>query len=185
MLTLSFIRITLLDCVIHFGENLGDKVKGRSPKKLKSLIEVPYIVDEKVHDLSFNIILISSPQRVPTPSYQFRVNLGDHVNGRSQKNLKSLIEVPYVAHMKVQVLSFNMNLFSSLQRVLRPSFPFLEKFGRSGKMSFTEKAKIVDRGSICCAPESTVSKLQCNPFRFSVACSQPKLSISVGIWEIR
>ena len=30
-----------LDRVIHFGETLGDQVKGRSLKKLKSLIEVP------------------------------------------------------------------------------------------------------------------------------------------------
>ena len=30
-----------LDRVIRFGETLGDQVKGRSPKKLKSLIEVP------------------------------------------------------------------------------------------------------------------------------------------------
>ena len=28
-----------LDRVIHFGETLGDQVKGHSPKKLKSLIE--------------------------------------------------------------------------------------------------------------------------------------------------
>ena len=32
-----------------------------SPKKLKSLFEVPYIVDVKVHVLRFNMILISSP----------------------------------------------------------------------------------------------------------------------------
>ena len=33
-----------LDRVIHFGETLGDQVKGRSPKKQKSLIEVPNVV---------------------------------------------------------------------------------------------------------------------------------------------
>ena len=49
-----------LDRVIDFGETLGDQVKGRSPKKLKSLIEVPNIVHVKVHVLSFNMILISS-----------------------------------------------------------------------------------------------------------------------------
>ena len=32
-----------LDRVIHFGEPLGDQVKGRSPKKLKSFIEVPNV----------------------------------------------------------------------------------------------------------------------------------------------
>ena len=40
-------------------------------------------------------------------------NLGDEENCRSLKKPKSLIEVPYVAHLKVQVLSFNMNLIFS------------------------------------------------------------------------
>ena len=53
-------RIVFLERVIHFGETLGDQVKGRSPKKLKSLIEVPNLVLAKVHVLSFNMILISS-----------------------------------------------------------------------------------------------------------------------------
>ena len=57
-----------LDRVIHFGETLGDQVKGRSPKKLESVIEVPNVVHVKVHVLSFNMILISSPYRVLTPS---------------------------------------------------------------------------------------------------------------------
>ena len=47
----------------------------RSPIKLKSLIEVPCVVDVKVHVLSFNMILVSSPYFVPTPSYPFRGNL--------------------------------------------------------------------------------------------------------------
>ena len=50
-----------LDRVIDFGETLGDQVKGRPPKKLESLIDVPYVVHVKVHVISFNIILISSP----------------------------------------------------------------------------------------------------------------------------
>ena len=79
----------------------------RSPQKLKSLIEVPYVVDVKVHVLSFIKNLISSPQRIPTPSYPFRGNLGDQVKGRSPK-----------------------------------------------------EAKIIDRGSLCSALESTGSKLQ-------------------------
>ena len=58
-----------LDRVIQFGETFGDQVMGRSPKKLKSLIEVPKVVHVKVHVLSFNMILISSPWRVLTPSY--------------------------------------------------------------------------------------------------------------------
>ena len=102
-----------LDRVIHFGENLVDEIKDRSPKKLKSLIEVNYVVHVKVHVLSFNMILISSALRVPRPSYLFRGNLGDQVKGCSQKNLKTLIEFLYVLHVKVHVLSFNMILISS------------------------------------------------------------------------
>ena len=44
---------------------------------------------------------------------------------------------------------------------------------------FTERAKIIDRGSICSTPECTGSKLQCEPFPFSVACSRP----SYPFWE--
>ena len=83
---------------------------------------------------------------------------------RSQKRLELLIEVPYIVHVKVQVVSFNMNLIFFPKRV-----PRRKKIGRSGKGSFTEKGKIVDRVSICSAPESTVSKLQYEPFLFSVA----------------
>ena len=36
-------------------------------------------------------------------------------------------------------------------------------------MSFAEKAKIVDRGWLCSAPESTGSKLQHEPYLFSVS----------------
>ena len=52
-------------------------------------------------------------------------------------------------------------------------------------MLYTEKAKIIDRGSICSAPESTGSKLQFEPYLFSVACSHTELSISRKIWEIK
>ena len=72
-----------LDRVIHFGETLGDQVKGRSPKKLKSLNEVPNLVHVKVHVLNFSMILISSPYGVLTPSYPFRGSLGDQGKGRS------------------------------------------------------------------------------------------------------
>ena len=92
---------------------MEDQVKDRSPKKPKSMIEVPYVAHLRVHVVSFNVNLFSSPSRVPTPSYPFRGNLGDQVKGRSPKSLKSLIEVPYVAHLKVQVLSFNKNLILS------------------------------------------------------------------------
>ena len=49
------------DRAIHFGETLGDQVKGRSPRKQKLLIEVPNVVHVKENVLSFNMILISSP----------------------------------------------------------------------------------------------------------------------------
>ena len=73
--------------------------------------------------------------------------MGDQDKGRSPKGLESLIDVLNVAHLKVQVLSININLISSPKRFPRPSYPFGGKLGRSGKGSFTEKAKIVDRGS--------------------------------------
>ena len=60
-----------LDRVIHFGETLEGQVKASSPKKLKSLIEIPNVVNVKVHVLIFNMILISSKLRVLTPSYPF------------------------------------------------------------------------------------------------------------------
>ena len=65
-----------LDRVIHFGETLGDQVH------------------VKVHVLTFNMILISSPKCVLTPSYPLRQDLGDKVKGGSPKNLKILMEVP-------------------------------------------------------------------------------------------
>ena len=46
-----------LDRVSHFGETLGDQLKGSSPNVLKSLIEAPYVVDVKVQLLRFNMIL--------------------------------------------------------------------------------------------------------------------------------
>ena len=82
------------DQVIHFEETLGDQVKGRSPKKLDSLIEVPNVVHVKVHVLSFNMILISSPLRVLTPSYPFRRKLGRYGKGSFSEKLKILTEVP-------------------------------------------------------------------------------------------
>ena len=51
---------------------MGDQVKGRSQKKLESLIELPSVDHVKVHVLSFNMILIPSPERVLTPTYPFR-----------------------------------------------------------------------------------------------------------------
>ena len=48
----------------------------------------------KAHVLRFNMILISSQQRVLTPSHPFREDLGHKVKGSSPKKLKLLIAVP-------------------------------------------------------------------------------------------
>ena len=61
---------------MHFGENLGERVKVLSPKNLKSLIEVSNVAYLKVQVLSFNMNLISSPYRVPRPSYLFGGKFG-------------------------------------------------------------------------------------------------------------
>ena len=78
-----------LDRVIHFGETLGDQVKGRSPKRLKSLIEVPNVVDENVHVLSFNMILSHVSSMFLHRVILFGETLGDHVSGHSPKKLES------------------------------------------------------------------------------------------------
>ena len=98
-------------------------------------------------------------------------NLGEQAKGRSPKKLKFLIEVLYVLQVIDHVLSFNMNLISSPSCVSRPNYPFRGKFERSSKCSFTEKAKIVDRGSVCIASDRSCSKLQYDPYLISVACS--------------
>ena len=61
---------------------MGDQVKGRSPKKLKSSTEVPNIMLVKIHVLSFNMILFSSQKRVLTLSYPFLVTFGRQGKGR-------------------------------------------------------------------------------------------------------
>ena len=159
-----------LDRVIHFGVNLGDQVKGRSPKMLKSLIRVPYVPYVKVQILSFIRILISSPWRVPRPSYPFPGKiLGCQVKDRSPKKVKSLIDLCSAPESTSS--SFNVILISSPYCVTGPSYPFRGKFGRSFKESFNEKAKIVDRGSLCNAPESTGSTFQYDGYLNSVVCS--------------
>ena len=102
-----------LDRDVHFGENLGEQVKCRPTRKLKPLIEAPYVTRLKLQVIRFYMNLISSRERVSRPSYSFREKFGDQVKGRSPKKLKSLIVVHYVAHLKIQVLSCNMNLISS------------------------------------------------------------------------
>ena len=49
-----------LDRVVHFGENLGEQVKCRPTRRVKSLIEVAYAMRPKAQVLSFNMNLISS-----------------------------------------------------------------------------------------------------------------------------
>ena len=102
-----------LDLVDQFGENLGEQAKGRSQKKPKSLVEVPSVAHLKVQVANFNTNLVFSPYHVPRQVMFFGEKLRDQVKVLSQNKLKSSIDVPYLAHMKVQVLSFNMNLFSS------------------------------------------------------------------------
>ena len=97
--------------------------------------------------------------------------MGDQVKGRSPEKVKSLIEVPYVALLKVKFPSFNMNLFSSQQRDPSPSSPFRGNLGDHVKGRSHKKAKIFDRASLSSAPEGTNSKLEYEPCLFSVACS--------------
>ena len=75
---------------------------GRSQKKVKSLIEVPYVAQLKVQVLGYLDRVI-----------YFRGNMIDQVNGHSPKKLKLLIEVPNEAYLKVDIFSYNMILISS------------------------------------------------------------------------
>ena len=79
-----------LDRVINFGETLGDQEKGRSPKKLKSLFEVPNVVQAKDHFFSLNLILHSSSRHVPRPSYPFRLNFGRSGKGSFSDRTRSV-----------------------------------------------------------------------------------------------
>ena len=124
----------------------------------------------KVCVFSLNVLLSHVHSVFLDQVINFGEILGDQEKDRSPKKLKLFMDVPYVAHLKVQVLSFNMNLIATPQRIPRPSYSFGGRLGRSGKGSFTEKAKIVDRSSICGAPESTGSKLQYEQCLFSVGC---------------
>ena len=63
-----------LDRVIHFGETLGDQVKGRSPKKLESLIEVPNVSQRgsTCSNLQYDPYLISVARSYPELSISIR-----------------------------------------------------------------------------------------------------------------
>ena len=72
---------------------------------------------------------------------QFGENLGEQVKGRPTRKLQSLIEIPYVTCLKVQVLRFNMDLISSWYRVPRPSYPLRGEFGDQVKGRSPKKLK--------------------------------------------
>ena len=78
----------------------------------------------------------------------------------------SLCNAPVSTGSKVQYEPYLFSVACSLTEL-----SISRKIWRSGKGSFTEKAKIVDSGSLCIAPENTGSKLQCEPYLFSVAAS--------------
>ena len=102
-----------LDRVIHFGETLRDQVKGRSPKKLKSLIEVPNLVHVQVQVLRFSMILISSPWRLLKPRYPFWRKFEREGKGSFSEKAKNFNRGSLSMPMKVHVFSFNMILLSS------------------------------------------------------------------------
>ena len=102
-----------LDRVSHFGKKLEEQGKCSAPKKLKSLIEVIKVAHLKEQVVSFNMNFIFSPWRVRRQIYSFRKKIVRSGKDRSPKKVKLLIEVPCVAHLKVQVVSFNKILISS------------------------------------------------------------------------
>ena len=103
-----------LDRVLHFRGNLLDLVKGRPLKKLNFLIEVTYVEHLKVHVFSFNVILLSSPQRDPRRSYPFRRNTRRSGKGSLTENAKivdgrSVCSTPESTGSKIQ---YEPQLFS-------------------------------------------------------------------------
>ena len=89
----------------------------------------------------------------------------------------SLCSAPEGTGSKVQYEPYLFLLACSMTEL-----SILGKIWRSGKGLFTEKAKIVDIGSLCSAPENTGSKLQYEPYLICVACSWTELSISEKLW---
>ena len=84
-----------LDRVIHFGETLGDQVKGRSSKKLTSLIEVQNLVHVQEHVLNGKMLAIAVRGRVHTPRDPAWENMWAIRQGFVlRKKLNILIEVP-------------------------------------------------------------------------------------------
>ena len=84
-----------LDRVIDFGENLGDKVRVRSPKKLKNYNSGSLCMPSEKYMFLASILFFSHLRSVFLHhSIHFWEILGDKVKGRSPKNLEILIEVP-------------------------------------------------------------------------------------------
>ena len=157
----------------------------RSPEKLKSLIEFPYVVHLKVNVLSFNKNLISSPQRDPSPSYPFRYKFGRSSKGSFKEKAKIVDRGSKCSTTESTGSNLQYEPFLFSVACSQNELSISGKIGRSGKILFTEKAKIIYGGYQSCALESTGCKPQYEPYLFSVACSQTQLSISVKIWEIR
>ena len=111
---MSFLRRVFIDQVINFCKESGISDKGYFNDKAKIIDRGCLCIEVKEHVLSFNMILIFSRSVFLDRVIRLGGNLGDEEKCRSPKKLKSLIEVPYVAHLKVQVLSFYMNLIFSL-----------------------------------------------------------------------
>ena len=159
------------DRVIHLGKiRRSGKVSFTEKSKIVDRGSICSALESTVSKLQYEPFSLSV-RRLGDEGRHLEKNLGDQGKGRSPIKLKSFIDVLYVATMKVPVLIFNMNVFSSPQRVPRPSYPFREKIGKLRKIIFTEKAKIIDRGYRSCPLESTGCKLQHEPYLFSVACS--------------
>ena len=167
-----------LDRVIHFGENLGDQVKGRTTKKIKQFKELPYVWQVRQYDLSFNMFLFSCPQRFPRPSCPFGGKFGR--TGKVSSNAKAkivdggaLCNAPESTGSKVQ---YELYLFQ--EACSQTALSISGKVWRSVKGRSPKKLKLLIVVPLCSAPENTGSKLQHEPYLFSVECSQTKLSIS-------
>ena len=80
-----------LDQAIHFGKNLVDQVKGRSPIALRSLIEVPKVAPLNVHALSFNMNLFLLCSVFLDRVIHFGGKMGDKEKVRSPKKMVYLI----------------------------------------------------------------------------------------------
>ena len=95
--------------------------------------------------------------------------LGDQVDGHSPKELKSLIVVLCSApEYRGSILQYDPNLISVV--CSQTELSISGKIWETRKESFTERAKIVNSGSLSSAPENTRSKLQYDPDIISVVC---------------